>query len=117
MRTVLLAVEGTIPEREILGCAVGLCRRMRAELRVLHILDPGLWKSHGKRLAKQISRGRTLLEASMAAAAFAEAGEHDKAREYMGVKESSSPSLDLASLGVKVWFGTVAFENAESGRG
>jgi len=51
------------------------------------------------------------------AIAFAEAGEHDKAREYMGVKESSSPSLDLASLGVKVWFGTVAFENAESGRG
>ncbi|MFO8058326.1 MAG: hypothetical protein R6V10_13620 [bacterium] len=43
------------------------------------------------------------------AIAFSEAGELDKAREYMGARSASpAPALDLESLGVKVWYGTAA---------
>ncbi len=39
---------------------------------------------------------------------FAEAGQFDTARQYMGVRTSTPPAVDLAALGVKVWFGTAA---------
>ncbi|MFO7840186.1 MAG: universal stress protein [Desulfosalsimonadaceae bacterium] len=87
MKTVLLAVEGTVPEREILGYALGLCRRITAELHILHILDPRFCGSHIKKLHKQIKLGKNVFESSMAAAAFAENGEHDTA---LGVLEKSS---------------------------
>ncbi len=88
MGKVLLAIEGMSPDRQVFDYAVNLCRRIRAELNILHIIDPtkiARPKVAGRfqMLRKQMDMARGCLEKTMMAATFAETGEHDFAREIM----------------------------------
>jgi len=53
---------------------------------------------------------RLSIETLTTAIAFAEAGEHDMAREYLGVPPSPRRARILDIPGVKVWIGTVSLE-------
>ncbi len=79
MESVLLAIEGMYPDRTLISYAASLCRRIRAELRVLYVIDPGIYEEQMKTLRKQLHRARDSFESTMIAASFAESGEFDTA--------------------------------------
>ncbi|MDY6904740.1 MAG: universal stress protein [Thermodesulfobacteriota bacterium] len=83
MGKVLLAIDGMQPDRQIFGYAVDFCRRIKAELNILHIIDPDVARGRLTRLKKQARLARNYLEKTMMAAAFAETGEHETAKELM----------------------------------
>ncbi|MDY6823417.1 MAG: universal stress protein [Thermodesulfobacteriota bacterium] len=83
MGKVLLAIDGMCPNRQVFDYAVSLCRRIRAELNILHIIDPEIAKGRLSRLKKQLHFARHYMENTMVAATFAETGEHDTARALM----------------------------------
>ncbi len=80
MKKVLLAVEGMLPDQHVLNYAARLCRRIRAELNILHIIDPGIHADCLKDLNRKAHLARNVFENAMMAAAFAETGEFDTAR-------------------------------------
>ncbi|MFW6237031.1 MAG: hypothetical protein ACOC3F_01445 [Desulfosudaceae bacterium] len=83
MGTVLLAVDGMLPDRRILAYAMDICRRIRAELNILHIIAPQPGRGRLEKWKQQMHRARGCLERSMMAAAVDETGEHDTARELL----------------------------------
>jgi hypothetical protein len=80
MEKVLIAIEGMHPNRQLLCYAAGLCRRIKAELNVLHIIHPKAHAAARKNLQHQARKAQTMFEGSMMAAAFAETGEFDTAK-------------------------------------
>jgi len=80
MQKVLLAVEGLCPEKRILDYAAGLCRRIKAELNILHIVEPRAHAGYVKDLQRQVHQARDAFENTMMAAAFAETGDFHTAR-------------------------------------
>ncbi|MBS3754496.1 MAG: universal stress protein [Desulfobacterales bacterium] len=83
MKKILLAIDGLSPDKRIVEYAVGLCRRIRAELDILHIVDPEIYGTYAKQLQKKASRAKGYFEQTMVAAAFAEGGAHDAAKTLM----------------------------------
>ena len=83
MKKILLAIDGLSPDKRIVEYAVGLCRRIRAELDILHIVDPEIYGTYAKQLQKQAERAKGYFEQTMVAAAFAEGGAHDAAKTLM----------------------------------
>jgi len=53
---------------------------------------------------------RKKFETWMSAITFAEANEHDVAREYLGIKPEPERSRGLDIPGVRIWYGSVAME-------
>jgi len=53
---------------------------------------------------------RKKFEALMSAITFAEANEHEMAREYLGMKPEPERSRDLDIPGVRIWYGSIAME-------
>lgn len=83
MKKVLLAIDGTAPDKNAFQYAVQLCRRIKAELNVLQVVGAktfGGYMSKAKRKAKPAKR---YVEGAFMAAAFAEAGEHETADALM----------------------------------
>ncbi len=80
MKSVLLAVDGFIPGREAFGYALELCRRTRAGLQVLQIVQARDFKDLAERMRTGVTNAGRLFESIMAAAAFAESGESREAQ-------------------------------------
>jgi nucleotide-binding universal stress UspA family protein len=83
MEKVLLAIDGITPDRKIFRYAVELCKRIKAELKVFQIIRPQNYSKYLKELRQKADSARMYIQSSMAAAAFAEAGEHESAKEIM----------------------------------
>jgi nucleotide-binding universal stress UspA family protein len=83
MQKVLLAVDGIKPTEKAFRYAVELCQRLRAELRVVQVIRPGRCDEYLKKVRKGAHRAKRFIENSMMAATFAEAGEHEMAKEIM----------------------------------
>lgn len=83
MEKVLLAIDGMRPDQQIVDYAAKLCRRIRAELDILHIIDPEVYAGYLKNFHRQVHRARDLFENTMMAATFAETGDYDTAKSLI----------------------------------
>lgn len=83
MEKVLLAINGVKPSQKVFRYALQLCQRLKAELRVLQVIRPGQYAEYLKRVKKNAGQARRLIEGTMMAATFAEAGEHGTAKDIM----------------------------------
>jgi len=106
MRKILLAINGIQPNRRVFSYAVKLCKQLKAELLVFQVVDTG---GHGGRLGVIGRKARwamKILEDSMSAAAFAEAGEHETAHAMMvqARKQINDLLPETASAGIQCHF-------------
>lgn len=83
MQKILLAIDGLKPSRSVFRYAVQLCQILKAELSVLQIITPKYYSACFKKIREKAQRAGQYLEGAMAAAAFAEAGEHETANAVM----------------------------------
>ncbi|MGD2029891.1 MAG: universal stress protein [Desulfobacterales bacterium] len=83
MKKVLLAIDGITPDSKTFRYAVELCKRMKAELKVFQIIRPQNYSKYLKEIRQKTDYARMFFQGSMVAAAFAEAGEHESAKEIM----------------------------------
>lgn len=83
MEKVLLAIDGITPDKKAFNYAVELCMRIRAELQVLHIVNPQKITGCLELVKNTVSQVGQFFEDSMMAVTFAEAGEHDTADALM----------------------------------
>lgn len=83
MKKVLLAIDGIDPDRNVFQYAVELCKRITAELNVFQIIRPRNYSKYLVKIRKKAGQARISFKGCMAAAAFAEAGEHESAKEIM----------------------------------
>ena len=83
MEKVLLAIDGITPDSKTFRYAVELCKRIKAELKVFQIIRPQNYKKYLKEMRQKTNYARMFIQGSMVAAAFAEAGEHESAKEIM----------------------------------
>lgn len=74
MEKVLLAIEGITPNKKAVRYAAELCKRIKADLNILQIIN-------SLNLGERVNRVRRYIEGSMIAATFAEAGEHEMAKD------------------------------------
>ena len=77
MKKILLAIEGTAPDRGTFSYAVALCKRMRAGLEILQILSPRTYKNYLEKVKQGARHAKNAFEDAMVAVTFAEAGQHD----------------------------------------
>ena len=106
MEKVLLAIDGIAPDRKTFRYAVELCKRIKAELKILQIVRPKNYSKYIKKIRKQADLARTYIEGSMVAATFAEAGEHETAKEIMAEasKQINHLMLESEQKGVRCHF-------------
>lgn len=83
MKKVLLAIDGMAPDKKAFHYAVQLCRRIKAELNVLHVISPKNCGRYISKARKKAAPAKRYLEGSLMAVAFAEAGEHETAEVLM----------------------------------
>jgi nucleotide-binding universal stress UspA family protein len=83
MQKVLLAVDGIKPTDRAFRYAVELCQRLHAELRILQVIRPNHYGQYLKRIQNGVRFAKRYAEESMVAITFAEAGEHETAKEIM----------------------------------
>ena len=83
MQKVLLAIDGINPDRKVFEYAVQLCQRIKADLSIFQVINPRRYKEYLKTIRKRADNARKYIEGAMVAATFAEAGEHETAREIM----------------------------------
>ncbi len=76
MQKVLLAVDGIRPRQNLFQYAVQLCERIKAELDILHVINPKTYGMCFRKACEGASKARQYFESTMMAVAFAEAGEH-----------------------------------------
>jgi len=106
MRKILLAINGVKPNRKVFSYAVQLCKRLKAELIVLQVVDPGGGESRMGLIGRKTRQARKILESSLTAATFAEAGEHETAREMMiqARKQINELLPETAKAGIQCHF-------------
>lgn len=83
MEKVLLAIDGLTPDKTAFNHAVALCLRIKAELKVLHIVRPQKMTGCLKKIKQTASQAKHYFESSMMAVTFAEAGESETADTLM----------------------------------
>jgi len=83
MKKVLLTIDGVTPDHKVFHYAVSLCKRISAELSIFQIIRPRYYRKYKKMIRKNAWVAKKIVESSMAAAAFAEAGEHETALDLM----------------------------------
>jgi nucleotide-binding universal stress UspA family protein len=93
MQKVLLAVDGIKPTDKAFRYAVELCQRLRAELRILQVIRPNHYGQYLKRIQRSVRFAKRYAEDSMVAITFAEAGEHETAREIMAQARKNMSKL------------------------
>lgn len=80
MKRVLLAVDGLFPSKNVLLYAVQFCRRARAELDILQIINPAAYNSRIQKIRRLAGKAGQILERALVIATFAEGNAHDAAR-------------------------------------
>ncbi len=85
MQKVLLAIDGINPDRKVFDYAVQLCQRIKADLSIFQVINPRRYKEYLKTIRTRADNARKYFEGAMVAATFAEAGEHETAREIMSM--------------------------------
>jgi 3-phosphoglycerate kinase len=83
MEKVLLAINGTTPDTKAFKYAVDLCMRIKADLKILQIVRPHDLSGYISKLKNSASHAKRLIEGSMMAATFAEAGEYETVNALM----------------------------------
>ena len=83
MKSVLLTIDGMSPDPKTFDYAVSLCKRIKAELSIFQIIRPGYYRKYMKKIRKNTAIAKKIVENTMAAATFAEAGEHETALDIM----------------------------------
>ena len=83
MKKVLLAIDGIVPDQKVFQYAIQLCKRIKAELNVFQIINPQNFSEYLKKVRKSAGTARSYFASVMMAATFAEAGEHETAKEIM----------------------------------
>ena len=83
MEKVLLAIDGMTPDKKAFHYAVQLCKRIKAELNVLQVINPNKCGKYLVTVRKKVKPVKRYVEGSLIAAAFAEAGEHETAKDMM----------------------------------
>ncbi len=102
MEKVLLAIDGITPDQKVFQYAVELCKRIKADLNIFQIVNPANYKEYLKELRKSTKRAGKYMESTMAAVAFAEAGEHETALDIMAEASKNTKRLfpELEKTGV-----------------
>jgi len=80
MKKVLMGIIGSQPHETTLRYCLGLAQRIKAKVEVLQVLRPAA-ESPVARIGRQLRRGVQRFESTMVSASFAEAGEHETARQ------------------------------------
>lgn len=83
MKKVLLATEGLSPSARALKYGIQFCRWIKAELHVLQVFTSEGSARHFRKLKEGAKGARRYVEDSMLAVTFAEAGEHETAKDLM----------------------------------
>ena len=83
MEKVLLAIDGMTADKKTFHYAVQLCKRIKAELNVLQVVTPKKCGEYLVAVGKKAKPVNRYIEQSFIAAAFAEAGEHETAKDLM----------------------------------
>ena len=84
MEKILLAIDGASPDKNAVRYAVELCKRIKAELNILQIVN-------SLDLGGRVNRVRRYIEGTMTSVTFAEAGEHEIAKE---LRDQALENLD-----------------------
>ena len=100
MKKILLAISGQSPHEEVLRYSLGLAQRLKARLEVLQVIGPSV-ESRWRKVVNGVRGGRRLFEETMAASAFAEAGDPETARNITELMARAEQSLDT-DLGPRV---------------
>lgn len=83
MEKVLLAINGTTPNKKSFKYAIDLCMRIKADLKVLQVVNPQNFDGCIAKIKHTANNAKRFFESSMMAATFAEAGEHETAGTLM----------------------------------
>ncbi len=83
MKKVLLTIDGMTGDQKVFGYAISLCKRISAELRIFQVIRPRYYRKYIKKIRKNAMIAQKVWESTMAAATFAEAGEHETALDLM----------------------------------
>lgn len=83
MKQVLLAIDGDIPTDSVFQYAVGLCRRIQAQLNILQFVKKKSFTRCISSTKKKVGQLGKLLEDSFAGVAFAEEGVAYMADEFL----------------------------------
>lgn len=83
MGKILLAIDSITPSRKVFQYALQLCQWMKTEMDILQIINPRNYRNHLAKTQKRADNARRYLQSVFAAAAFAEAGEHEVASDIM----------------------------------
>lgn len=83
MNKVLLAIDGTTHSPKGFQYALQLCQWIKAEMEILQVISPQKVRNYLGKVQKSADNARRYLESSFAAAAFAEAGEHETAEHIL----------------------------------
>lgn len=83
MEKVLLAIDGTTPDKKAFNYAVELCMRIKAELKVLQVVRPQNFGGYVAKVKNKANQAKQFIEGSMMAATFAEVGEHETANALL----------------------------------
>ena len=106
MRKILLAINGVQPNQKVFSYAVQLCKQIKADLLVLQVVDTGVLKNRLGAIGRKAQQVMKMLEDSMTAATFAEAGEHETANAMMAQarKEINDLLPETARAGIQCHF-------------
>jgi nucleotide-binding universal stress UspA family protein len=83
MKQVLLTIDGITPDQKAFQYAVALCKRIRADLSIFQIIRPRYYRKYMEKIRKNALLAKKVVESSMVAATFAEAGERETALDIM----------------------------------
>jgi nucleotide-binding universal stress UspA family protein len=98
LEKVLLAISGISPRLKAFQYTAELCSRIKADLNILQVVRLAKPKEGLKRIRDKADQLRRRIEDSMTAAAFAEAGEHEIARDILDqARRNLEPLLGKAN--------------------
>jgi hypothetical protein len=83
MKKVLLTIDGMSGDQKVFHYAISLCKRISAELSIFQIIRPQYYRKYIKKIRKNAMIAKKVMESTMVAATFAEAGEHETALDMM----------------------------------
>ena len=89
MKKVLLAIDGITPNHKVFHFAIQFCKRIKAELNVFQIINPRNFSEYLKKIRYSAENAGGYFSRTMVAATFAEAGDHETAKEIMSAAQKN----------------------------